>query len=89
MVMLGGVESTFGAFIGTMLLTFLPERLRFLQSYYKLVYGVGVILLMVVMPMGFMGVYTNIKYKIHTRIKKRRAAQDAATGETAQEEVVS
>lgn len=85
MVMLGGVESTFGAFLGTMLLTFLPEKLRFLQSYYKLVYGVGVIFLMIVMPMGLMGIYDNIKYMIHGRIKKRKAAQDAAGGAAAQE----
>ncbi len=74
MVMLGGVDSTFGAFIGAMLLTILPERMRFLQSYYKLVYGVGVIILMVVMPMGIMGIFTRVKHKIRSIRKKKRAS---------------
>lgn len=73
MVMLGGVDSTFGAFIGAMLLTILPEKMRFLQSYYKLVYGIGVIILMNVMPMGIMGFFSVIKQKIRTFIKKKKA----------------
>jgi len=80
MVMLGGVDSTFGAFIGSMLLTILPENMRFLKSYYKLVYGVGVIILMVVMPMGIMGFVTMLKNKLRAYFKKRRA--DAFQDET-------
>lgn len=33
MVMLGGVDSTIGAFIGSLLLTILPEKMRFLSDY--------------------------------------------------------
>ena len=73
MVMLGGVDSTFGAFIGAMLLTIMPEKMRFLQSYYKLVYGVGVIILMNVMPMGIMGFYSVMRNKLRTFIKKKKA----------------
>ena len=79
MVMLGGVDSTFGAFIGSMLLTILPEKMRFLQSYYKLVYGVGVIILMVFMPMGIMGFVSMIKEKIRTTLKKKKAGKQPAT----------
>lgn len=74
MVMLGGVDSTFGAFIGSMLMTILPEKMRFLQSYYKLVYGVGVIILMVFMPMGIMGFYSMLRNKVRTIIKGKKAA---------------
>ena len=74
MVMLGGVDSTFGAFIGSMLLTILPEQMRFLQSYYKLVYGVGVIILMVVMPMGVMGMVHALRNKIRMIIKRKKNA---------------
>lgn len=77
MVMLGGVDSTLGAFLGTMLLTILPEKLRFLQSYYKLVYGVGVIILMIVMPMGIMGLVEQAKYKLHTLQKKAVKGKEA------------
>ena len=72
MVMLGGVDSTFGAFIGALLLTILPEKMRFLQDYYKLVYGVGVIVLMVVMPMGIMGFVQAVRNKLHEKAKRAR-----------------
>ena len=75
MVMLGGVDSTFGAFIGSMLLTILPEKMRFLQSYYKLVYGVGVIILMVVMPMGIMGFASLLRQKLRSAWKQRMAGR--------------
>lgn len=78
MVMLGGVDSTIGAFLGTMLLTILPEKLRFLQSYYKLVYGVGVIILMIVMPMGIMGLVEKAKYKLHVLYKKKQLQKEEA-----------
>lgn len=79
MVMLGGVDSTFGAFIGSMLLTILPEQLRFLQSYYKLVYGIGVIILMVFMPMGIMGLVSSIRGKLRRIIKRKKAEALAKT----------
>jgi len=80
MVMLGGVDSTFGALLGTMLLTILPERLRFLQSYFKLVYGVGVIILMNVMPMGLMGIYNDLKRKLHFAIVRRKNSKEKNKG---------
>ena len=54
-VMVGGVYNFAGVFLGTILITMLPEWLRFLQEYIRLVYGVGVILLMIFMPMGIWG----------------------------------
>lgn len=55
MLMLGGYNSLAGPMIGTMLLVMLPEWFRPLQEYILLVYGLGVILLMVVMPDGLIG----------------------------------
>ena len=72
MVMLGGVDSTFGAFLGAFLLTILPEKLRWLNEYYKLIYGIGVIILMVFMPMGLMGIVDNLKRKIISSFKKKK-----------------
>lgn len=71
MVMLGGVDSTIGAFIGSVLLTILPEKIRFLQDYYQLIYGIGVIILMVVMPMGIMGMVKSAKRRMIRKWKKR------------------
>lgn len=72
MVMLGGVDNTFGALLGASLLTILPEKLRWLNEYYKLIYGVGVIVLMVFMPMGLMGIVDSLKRKIYSKLKQKR-----------------
>ena len=55
MALLGGVQSPFGALIGTALLVMLPEWLRFLQRVYLAVYGAAVILIMVFLPDGLWG----------------------------------
>lgn len=72
MLMLGGVNSTSGALIGAMMLTILPEKMRFLQEYYKLIYGVGVILLMVGMPMGITGALEIACKKFRKKLKAKR-----------------
>lgn len=77
MVMLGGVDSTIGAAIGTMLLTILPEKMRFLQEYYKLIYGVGIIILMIVMPMGIVGVLDIWRKKIKNILKPKSQKEDS------------
>jgi branched-chain amino acid transport system permease protein len=61
MVMLGGVNSTVGTFVGTLLVTLLPEWLRPLTEYMRLINGVGIILLMIFMPMGLAGLLQNAK----------------------------
>ena len=55
MALLGGVQSPFGALIGTMLLVILPETLRFLKQVYLAVYGAAVILIMVFLADGLWG----------------------------------
>lgn len=55
MALLGGVQSPFGALVGTGLLVMLPEWLRFLQRIYLAVYGGAVILIMVFLPDGLYG----------------------------------
>ena len=55
MALLGGVQSPFGALVGTGLLVVLPEWLRFLRQVYLAVYGAAVILIMVFLPDGLWG----------------------------------
>ncbi len=69
MVMLGGVRSAPGVFVGALLITMLPEWLRPVQKYIRLFYGLGVMLLMVFMPMGLAGLASTIKKKIERRFK--------------------
>jgi branched-chain amino acid transport system permease protein len=81
MAMLGGIGSTMGAFVGTVLLTMLPEWMRFMASYYKFVYGVGVILLMIFMPMGLAGMVKSLikSLKKKKQQKNREVDHDDAT----------
>jgi branched-chain amino acid transport system permease protein len=55
MALLGGVQSPFGALLGTTVLVILPEWLRFLRQVYLAVYGAAVILIMVFLPDGLWG----------------------------------
>ncbi len=75
MIMLGGVNSTGGALIGSLFMTWLPERIRFLAAYSRLIYGIGVIILMNVMPMGIMGLVDNFRYKMRKKMKKNQSAE--------------
>ncbi len=52
MLVVGGTGSAVGAVIGTGVLTALPELLRFLKEWYLVLYGVGVILMIVFLPEG-------------------------------------
>lgn len=55
MVLVGGQESIIGTILGAGLLTFLPEWLRFLQSFYVAVYGFLVVVIILFMPEGLWG----------------------------------
>lgn len=54
-LLLGGAGTIVGAIIGTILVTLLPEWLRVLQDYYMIVYGAGIVVLMVFLPTGLVG----------------------------------
>jgi len=70
MLLLGGQGSVIGAIIGAMLVTALPEGLRFLDQYYLVVYGALVILLVIYLPQGLWGL-------VEDRIASRRAGRRA------------
>ena len=69
MAMLGGVSNPFGVFLGSVLISMLPEWLKPLQEYIRLVYGLGVMLLMVFMPMGLWGLFTSWVKKFKAKLK--------------------
>ena len=71
MALLGGVQSPFGALLGTLLLVILPEWLRFLKQVYLAVYGGAVILIMVFLPDGIWG-------WLMARLRRPRPAPAAA-----------
>lgn len=55
MIMLGGTMSPSGAIIGTLIISLLQEWVRPLQNYMQLIYGVGIMILMIVQPEGVLG----------------------------------
>jgi branched-chain amino acid transport system permease protein len=55
MVVVGGLGSVAGPMIGAAILTFLPEVLRVSAAYYQLLYGAGMIALVVFLPLGLAG----------------------------------
>ena len=77
-VMVGGVYNVVGVFFGTVLITMLPEWLRPLKSYLKIIYGVMLILLMTFMPTGVAGFVQSMKKKLVNRLKKRKEARGNA-----------
>ena len=60
MLLIGGSGSIIGALLGGFILTFLPEALRFMSSWYMAAYGAGIILLIVYMPTGITGLITRL-----------------------------
>jgi branched-chain amino acid transport system permease protein len=55
MVVLGGMGSIPGTILGTVVLTILPEVLRFMQNYRLLFYGALLVVLMIFRPNGLLG----------------------------------
>lgn len=78
-VMLGGVNDTFGVLVGAILVNMLPEWLRPLAKYIRLIYGIGVILLMVFMPMGLAGLMKQIISNIKLKLKRGGGRHGADT----------
>jgi branched-chain amino acid transport system permease protein len=69
MMMFGGLGSIYGNIIGCIIITFLPEVLRFLGDYYQLAYALIVMLFAIFLPGGLTSIYRMIQVKNH--IKKQ------------------
>jgi branched-chain amino acid transport system permease protein len=64
MVILGGMGSLTGSFLGTIMLVSIPELLRDFAQYRMLIYG-GVLVFMIVMrPDGIIGIFNDIASKL-------------------------
>jgi branched-chain amino acid transport system permease protein len=74
MAVLGGNASAVGAIVGATLLVLVPEVLRFLKDYYLMVYGAGIVAIIVFMPGGIAGLVSGLP-----AIQKLRAPRKLAT----------
>lgn len=73
MIMIGGTGSPVGALIGTAVITLLQEGFRSLQDYMQLIYGIGVIVLMIFQPEGIWGGGKVLYERFVERRKKSQA----------------
>jgi branched-chain amino acid transport system permease protein len=69
MAVVGGLGSSFGAVLGAILYTFVPELLRFMQEYYFAVFGVVVILVITFFPAGLSGLVLSLFRGLRRRAK--------------------
>ena len=55
MVLIGGIGTTWGPVLGAVVLIFLPELLRVSKAYYQLIYGAGIVAMVIFLPIGLIG----------------------------------
>jgi len=71
MVVVGGLGSIYGSFLGAAILTMLPELLRVFQNLDIVIYGLMLILMTMFMPGGLISGIGAIAEFVAARIKKR------------------
>ncbi|MCX7981841.1 MAG: branched-chain amino acid ABC transporter permease [Syntrophales bacterium] len=69
MVVVGGLGSVFGSFLGAAILTLLPEWLRVFHDFDIVIYGLLLILIMMFMPRGLAGLVSHLKAKVYVESK--------------------
>ncbi|GAB7027151.1 branched-chain amino acid ABC transporter permease [Geotalea toluenoxydans] len=75
MVVIGGLGSVYGSFLGAALLTLLPEFLRFLHDYDIVFYGLLLMLMIMFMPGGLVRGIPALLRRVTSR--RREGAADA------------
>lgn len=87
MALVGGSESGIGSMLGAGLLTYLPEWLRQLKSFYLIVYGFIIIFVIIFMPEGLWG-YVNLLQRKFIKPKALAPAQEPFKLDPAESEEV-
>ncbi|MGU3495867.1 branched-chain amino acid ABC transporter permease [Xanthobacteraceae bacterium A53D] len=80
MLIVGGEGSVIGAIIGSVLLTFLPEWLRFLGDAYLAFFGLMLLLILIFLPTGLVGLAARLR---GLGKKAAKTPQETAAKETA------
>jgi len=75
MLMVGGIGLVRGNIIGALIVTLLPEALRFMGDYYQLVFYIIVLLGAIFLPDGWLSIVGVLKEKIFTGNSKGKAAK--------------
>ncbi len=69
-VIIGGSGTIFGPVIGAFIVVFLPEYLRFADSFRLIIYGLILVLATIYMPRGIMGLLRDITGRLTERGKR-------------------
>lgn len=80
-VFVGGVGTLRGVILGAVLFTVIPELARFAQTQAQLVYGVGLLLVVLYAPDGVEGVLSKVLHRARARASRRRQSDDSAPKE--------
>lgn len=78
-LMLGGMDSSGGALIGTFLVQLMPELLRGFARYLRIIRGVLLILLMIFMPTGLAGIVRILRSKLRRYFTKKGGGADGVS----------
>ncbi|MDQ1277637.1 MAG: branched-chain amino acid transport system permease protein, partial [Thermodesulfobacteriota bacterium] len=77
MVIIGGLGSSYGSFLGAAILTLLPEFLRVFQDFDIIIYGLLLIVITMFMPGGLIGGCEALAAAMKTKFKKRTEVRSA------------
>jgi len=72
MVVIGGIGSIWGAYLGAALLTFLPEWLAFLEDFDVLAYGIILLAIVMFSPDGMVGLGSRVMGRIRNMKNRGR-----------------
>lgn len=70
MLMIGGIGSTPGNILGAVIVNILPEVLRFLGSYYWLVFSIIILIISVLIPHGLISVCKSFGNRLQGLVRK-------------------
>jgi len=78
-VILGGMDNILGILIGSLLLIVLPEKLRFVQDYRFMIYGLVLIVMLIFQPRGIIPFVPRNYQDILARLKPARKSKPETT----------
>jgi len=67
MVVLGGMASTYGAILGAVILTFLPELLVVFEDYEVMIFGGILMVMMIFLPQGLFIGFQELLQKVRSK----------------------
>lgn len=78
MIVVGGASTPWGAVLGVVVLTFLPELLRPVQEYYLLIYGLLLLFMVAYVPGGLIKLVPDLVRKASGWLADRRRPSEAS-----------